>query len=578
MHEPSAEERLALVQNRLAGMGDPALLARPISSWVISTDRHLPQAFLGRPLRDVLTLTIAQLAGIQGMGTKRIEKLLDVLDRVGNEPEQIPVVVEHIEHVGLNGTAAASCEPIDLEDLTEPIWRSWCDAIRSHRLEHETIGRFAGSLSDLPQGLWSVPLKEYSDKPLYELRTMPGYGPARLGQILEVFSRIAQTIAACPIVTPLSIRLLPPYVRDAVLWTEEVLRNGSIPDLDEIRERFLKPLFALLEADMGCETTSMVRRRIGLDGPSETLEQIANEVGLTRERVRQITLKAVNVMRIRWPEGRYILDNVYAHLQSSPGCEEQLDLMHSVLDACFALEVTRGSSRSDVLAAWDRAGRAKRTPMNEAGLRSWATDEFPDQSADVIRRWIEEESLRHVDSDGNCLFFSNDPLDTLLAHLYTHPDPIPPDELTDFVQGDERGIRLRVERDPRFIEDEFKRVLPAERCSFFRRDDRWFIRLEPVQKAGVARKAESIAVSELVHMVVGGLVQAGICDATVWGVHRFTVSLLGRIYGATLAATVTPFVLASTLTRHSDGLVRHMRRRRLRWDTADGSVPVPDDR
>ena len=398
--------------------------------------------------------------------------------------------------------------------------------------------------------------------------------PRRVGVVLEVFSQIAQTIAGCPTEAPLAIRLLPPLVRDAVSWAEAVLRGGSAPDVQSIREEFLAPLFALIETDLGTETASMVRRRIGLDGPSETLERIAIDVGLTRERVRQITAKATQVIRVRWPEGKYLLDNVYALLQASPDVEEQLDLMHAVLDACFALEVTRGGSRSDVLAAWDRAGRSKRTPMSESELRTWASEEFPDLPSDVIRRWLEEEGLRHVEHGGEVVFFSNDPLDKLLLHLHTHPEPVSVSELPDFVDGDERNLRNRVDRDPRFIEDEFKRVLPVEQCSFFRREGRWFMRLEPLPHGVAERRAESVAVSDLVHLIVGGLVQSGICDATVWGVHRFTATMLRRVYAAAISPSVTPFILASTLTRHSDGLVRTMRRRRLRWDSADGSVPV----
>jgi len=204
----------------------------------------------------------------------------------------------------------------------------------------------------------------------------------------------------------------------------------------------------------------------------------------------------------------------------------------------------------------------------------WASGEFPEQPADVIRRWLEEEGLRYAEVGGAALFFSNDPLDKLLLHLHTHPDPIPVDELPDFVEGDERSIRNRVDRDPRFIEDEFKRVLLAEWCSFFRGEGRWFIRLEPIISSTFERRAESISISDLTHLVVGGLTQAGVCDATVWGVHRFALTLLRKVYAATLSPAVTPFVLASTLVRHSDGIVRHMRRRRLRWDSADGSIPV----
>ena len=369
------------------------MLERPISSWVISTDRHLPQAFLGRPLREVLTLTFAELAGTPGIGSRRIEKLIDVLERTRQQPGTANATVDR-QHPVASNDAPPAIGTTTPEDLSEPAWHSWCLTISAHRMECEPLGRFARSLSDLPYGLWSVPLREYANKSLLELRSMPGYGQGRVGQVIDVFARIAQTIDASQNNAPLAVRLVAPPVRDAVLWAEAVLRNGSVPEVQAIHEGFLAPLFAQLESDVGPETAAMVRRRIGVDGPAETLEEVASDVGLTRERVRQITAKAAQIFRIRWPEGRFLLDNVYAQFQASTGAEAQLEIMHSVLDACFSLEVTRGGSRSDVLASWDRAGRAKRTPMSEAALRSWASEEFPDLPSDVIRRWLEEDGMR----------------------------------------------------------------------------------------------------------------------------------------------------------------------------------------
>ena len=117
-------------------------------------------------------------------------------------------------------------------------------------------------------------------------------------------------------------------------------------------------------------------------------------------------------------------------------------------------------------------------------------------------------------------------------------------------------------------------LLPAEQCSFRRREGRWHLRLVSTDPADSARRTDSIAVAELVGMVVGGMVQAGIGDATVWGVHRFARDLLARICGATFAEPITPFVFATAFALHSGGRVRPMRRRRLRWDCADGSIPV----
>jgi hypothetical protein len=571
MHRASLETRLAQIKSGLAELPDCTALDHPIANWVVSGDRHLPQAFLMRPLRDVLSLTYSQLVNTPGLGYVRIGKLLDVLERV----ETPPVSRQPPHATQARAGAAENITPLAKthcpEDITESEWIDWCCTIRDHRLHNEPLGRFASSLSDVPQSLWSVPLSEYTDRSLHNMRTMEGHGPARVRLIIETFWRIAQTVDKSAADAPLAIRLLPTLVRDAVLWTERVLRQSVVPSITEIRESFLRPLSLLIEADMGADTASIVRRRMGVDGPSETLEQIAQDLGITRERVRQIALKAVQVTLIRWPEGAYILDNVYALFLMTPNCEEQCELLRAILGTCFAIDATHGSSRNEILAAWDRAGKAKRTPMTESQVRTWAAEDFPAVSASVIFRMLEEQGLRHVDAE-RTLFFTDDPLDKLLRHLYVHPDPLPAGDLTDFIEGDERNIRNRIDRDARFIEDDSKRILSAESCSFIRRDGRWFLSLATLQ--GVTQRTPDIAISDLINLIIGGLVQLGICDATVWGIHRFTASLLRQVYGAALPPALTPFILASTLVRHSDGLVRPMRRRRLRWDSADGSVSV----
>ena len=465
---------------------------------------------------------------------------------------------------------APTFDQTGLEGVSESTWESWCDLVRSHRLGRENLGRFVARLGDLPQGLWHVPLDEYAGRSLAEIRSTPGHGPARTGQVAGAFARVAESLAGCRGDAPLALRLMPPYVRDASAWAEGVLRGGTVPAAPEIRAEFLTPLIACLESDLGEEAAGVVRRRIGFDGPAETLEEVAQRLGgVTRERVRQIAVRAGAALQARWAEGRCLLEALHNHFRQSAGSGGQLDLMRATLDTCFALEVGR-ESREDVLAAWDRAGRAKRTPLGGSAVRAWAAEEYPGLPADAVCRWLAEEGLGR-DGPGGETFYSRDAMDRLLLHLNDTREPLASSGLQAILGGDERSSRMRVERDPRFVEDEFKRVSPAEWCSFFRRDGRWYLRPDP---APGGRTSEAVGASDLAFLVVGGLVQAGICDATVWGVHRFANSVLALVFGATLPAAVTPFVLASTLVRHSEGAVRHMRRRRLRWDSADGSIPV----
>lgn len=559
----NSERRFLDIQAELSG-SDATALARPFESWVLATDSHLPQSYLRRSLSEILSSRYEQLVREPGVGAGKIERVLDVLERCAAElnPDRHPIRESPPSDSGGRQTT--------VENITETEWRKWCDRIRLHRLERDNLGRYAGCLNDLPQGLWTVPLGEYANRSLHAIRALPNHGPVRVSDVLKVFARIFESIRENPVEGFLSVRLFAPQIRDVVLWAEGILRSGGIPDEASIRAGFLTPIFALLEEDLGRDKAAMLRRRMGLDGPVETLEQIAIGAGVTRERIRQIAAKAASAIEVRWPEGRYLLDGVYTLFKSSPDADGQIDLLRGVFDACFSIDVVRESSRSDVLAAWDRAGRAKLTPMTRSAVRSWAGGEFPAIPANAVLNGLEEHGLRRDGPDGEDLYYTNDPLDKLLLHLISIADPMPLAELTGFLEGDERNAKMRLERDPRFVEDEFKRVTPAERCGFRRVDGRWTLRLEP---AGVtAPRDESIAVIALIHLIVGGLTHAGICDATVWGVHRFAGDQLAKLFGAKLPAALTPFVLARMFVVHSDGLVRPMRRRRLRWDAPRGSI------
>jgi hypothetical protein len=83
----------------------------------------------------------------------------------------------------------------------------------------------------------------------------------------------------------------------------------------------------------------------------------------------------------------------------------------------------------------------------------------------------------------------------------------------------------------------------------------------------------SISVDSLIEIVVAGLLQADISDATVWGVHRYANQMLESAYNGRLPIELTPFAFQEVLVSHSDGLIRRMRRRRLRWD-ADHTIPA----
>lgn len=575
------ERRYRTAREPLAAHPDVLLLDRPLSTWVIASDRYLPQQLLTLPLREVLKLSFEQLNSRRGIGERKLEMLVELISRAQKEiASQIPV--DSLEnHQQLNGQASFAEQPpiygslpSRAEDITDETWELCSQFIHRHRLHDHPLGRFVRSLSDLSSSYWRTSLSTFTSKSLAEIEATPGYGPSKIRQIVDVVLLLARLLESMPPEATLSIRLLPATIGQVLSWIEQVLAHQEVPDVQTLTECFVEPLLDQVELDLNETTAALLRRRLGIDRPRETLEEIATELGITRERVRQITAKASEVFAVRWPEAKHLMDDFFDYFQAAPDAEEQVELIRLVLDSMFGVSFVRGASRNDVLAAWDRAGRQKLTPMRGDELSLWLARECPNVHVEVGRRWLMEDCLTCTDDEGRTLFFSNEPLDHLLHHLFLTDEPLPLAVATDFVEGDEQSIHRRLERDPRFIEDEYKRILAAERNAFFRRAGAWHARLIPSTRRELTARSSSISLDNLIHLVLSGMLQQGIVDATVWGVHRFTNNMLERIYGATLALPITPFILASMLVQISEGLIRHLRRRRLRWDAADPSLEV----
>ena len=562
MTDPAIEARYEQIRARFSIIEDHPDFEQSIVRWVSPNDSHLPQRVLNDTLRQVLLPTRwKQICETPGIGTGRLSKLLDLLERA-----------EQQLRTGLLTSVPGLHAPstnVDAAPLDTITWNYWGNVIRRHRLENYPLGRFARALIELPHGLWFVPIGQFTTSPLDQLTNLPGYGPARVRQVLRVLSDLAESLTSASENGHLLCRLSTERLHTVAVWIEEVLASRSVPAPLAMKLQFIEPLLEQLATDLGADDSDLVRRRWGVDGPIATLEVLGGELNLTRERIRQMTAKVADVMRVRWPEGRHLLDDFYELLQASPEATEQLALCRTILDACFELKLIRGGSRAEVVAAWERAGRNKLTPMTEPELRGWLALEFPQLAPELAQRWLEECSLR-LKCSGPTLYFSHDRLDRLLHQLTVAGASMPLEEACEFLQSEERAVRSRIDRDSRFVEDEEKRIHPSSRFSFVRESGVWKIRLEP----GTEGRVESIPIGHLVHLFVGGLLQRGVADATVWGVHRYANEQMKRLYGVALPENVTAVTLATMLTWHSEGLVRHMLRRRLRWDTADSSIPV----
>lgn len=567
------ERQFRTRQTELIQLCDPEDQERLLRYWARASDTHMSRQFLDMNLGQILNIPFDQLVNMQGVGLKRIERLLTILQRVAVDEPSVPSTeLAVVKHEQVAKAVVPTGEPVTFDNLTEMEWEKWCDLIRNHRLTDEPLGRFVPSLQDLSQQSWNISLGEYTSYSLEELRARLGTNTVKIRKVLKVFSEITKQTHLFNCDLKLSIRLYPPIVRDIIAWAESLLDEKRIPNVEETLRSFVNPLLIMLENDIGQYHTEITRRRIGVNTPRHTLEEIAIDYGITRERVRQLTLKPSKALKARWPEGAYLLDNLYSLFQSAENAAEPLRLIQVVLEIGFDMKVAKDGSRDSVLSAWQKASRAKRTPMTENEVRSWAAEIFPNLAPTIVQNWLIEEKLQETFSDNQKWFRGTEPLDNLLTHLGIADSPTTVAQVPEFIGGDERSAKMRMERDPRLIVDDQKRIRRAEDCSFFRQNGRWFLCIDSLPNVDL--KSESIAIEDLIHMIIGAAIQIDVGDATTWGVHRLANSLLLQSFGGTFAPCITPFVLEDALVTHSNGLICPMRRRRLQWGTANHSIPV----
>ncbi len=91
-----------------------------------------------------------------------------------------------------------------------------------------------------------------------------------------------------------------PVGEDGSTTRGESLRDASpTPEEIAIANDLAEVIDGLVDDLGNARLTDVVRRRFGIDRPAETLEQIGEDYGLTRERIRQMESKALEVLRRR---------------------------------------------------------------------------------------------------------------------------------------------------------------------------------------------------------------------------------------------------------------------------------------
>jgi hypothetical protein len=315
-------------------------LDRALSYWVLPTDRRLPIAFLDRDLRELLSLSLGELMGTQGVGQKKILGFFDLLRRA---------LKAHAPHApfGLGSAAeAAPPEPatrrgvmpaFDPSNVSEAVWASWCETVVRTGLAHQTLGRIAPSLQSLPTVIWHKLLGEYSSMQLAEIRELKTYGEKRVNAILEVFHVVHEALSTAALVEELELDIRPRFVPGLERWLVRANANPHRVTAAELHARLVRPLVEQVRRDLGETVATIVAERLRIDAAPPSVKHQADRLGVTRARVYQLLEECGKAMEVRWPEGRWLLAPLAARpAESDPA---MLGLLHGLRAIFYPADV-----------------------------------------------------------------------------------------------------------------------------------------------------------------------------------------------------------------------------------------------
>lgn len=315
-------------------------LEKPLAYWALPNDRRLPLAFLGRTLGDLLATPFEELSATPGIGQKKINSLVTLLNRATRDDEIASAVSD--DALAEQEDVYPARNPTDEEGhfdaqlVSEVMWQRWRETVRRHEVEQAALGRLAPSLLDLPTVIWSTPLEAYLELSLAEIRRLKTHGEKRVRVILEIFYRVHETLDLAQGQPHLAIQLRPKFIAAIEKWAYEVLEGEEIPTRDEILKNLTQPLIEQIKHDAGETVHSLATGRLGVGSPPMSVRMQSRVLGVTRARIYQLLEDCQKIMSVRWKEGGLLLDALVAKAQSSEASEEVVQLLTSTRDLCFS--------------------------------------------------------------------------------------------------------------------------------------------------------------------------------------------------------------------------------------------------
>ncbi len=282
-------------------------LAKPLAYWARPNDRHLPLAFVGRSVRELIESPFPDLYATPGVGPKKIASLLRLLERVSEElaPADPVATAPASEERSVNEASPSTT-------VSEAHWSRWRQSVGRHGLHRETLGQLARSLQHLPRALWNAQLSSYLNLSLTEVRSLRTHGAKRVAAVLEIFENLARILEQLDGNPHLSVRFRPRLVQRVETWVQQQLPLPSAPSVGEVHSEFVAPLLEQLSIDGGDQHCDVARSR--LERPNLAVRTLARQKGVTRGRLYELWADAATMAAVRWPEGQSLTARLHAKL------------------------------------------------------------------------------------------------------------------------------------------------------------------------------------------------------------------------------------------------------------------------
>jgi len=279
-------------------------LSKPLDYWTLPADRRLPRALLHRTLGDLLRTPFSSLAAVPGIGQKKIQSLLKLLDRALHTEELAHERLEHVAPQAVVGPTLTHAGHGDPSNISEVTWATWRATVVTHRLGSEPLGCFAEALHQLPRVIWSTPLEHYAGMTLADIRKLKTHGEKRVRSVVTIFGQLHSQLDGKTGDVRASVRLTPERVERVEQWVDALIGEGRMPTSDELKAHVVVPLVEQIAADAGPQTATMLRSRLGLEGAPLSVRKTAMRLRLTRARIYQLLEDAATVVEVRWPRGK----------------------------------------------------------------------------------------------------------------------------------------------------------------------------------------------------------------------------------------------------------------------------------